>query len=180
VTTGTIVLLVAGAAVVVAVAVRSVRVVPQQRMDVVERLGRYQRTLKPGLNFLVPMVEAVRSKVDLREHSVVMPLGPMATVDSQLVELDLALRFRVIDPVRATYEVANFLRAIENVCEITSRTLIGSMPLTSALASRGDLNRALAAALDDITGKWGVRVNPVAVRRLDPVQAPFEQHSGKE
>jgi regulator of protease activity HflC (stomatin/prohibitin superfamily) len=179
VTTGTIVLLVAGA-VVVYVAARSVRVVPQHRMDVVERLGRYQRTLKPGLNFVIPAVEAVRSKVDLREQTVVMPLGPMATVDSHLIEMDVALRFRVVDPVRATYEVAHFLLAIEQVCETTSRTLIGSLPLASALASRSDLNRALAAALDDITGKWGVRVNPVEVRRLDPIQASFEQHSGKE
>jgi regulator of protease activity HflC (stomatin/prohibitin superfamily) len=179
VTTGTILLLAIGAVVVIGAA-RSVRVVPQQRMDVVERLGRYWRTLKPGLNFVIPAVEAVRNKVDLREQCVVMPLGPMATVDSQLIEMDVALRFRVVDPVRATYEVANFLLAIDNICETTSRTLIGSLPLAQALTSRSELNRALAAALDDITGKWGVRVNPVEVRRLDPVQASFEQHSGKE
>ena len=168
------------AAVVIIVAIQSVRVVPQQRMDVVEWLGRYRRVLRPGLNFLVPLVEGVRAKVDLREQTVVMPLGPMATLDSQLLEMDVALRFRVVDPVRATYEVANFLRAIEQICETTSRTLIGSMPLASALVSRSELNQALAAALDDITGKWGVRVNPVEVRRLDPLQASFEQHSGKE
>src|ERR671928_111362 len=92
--------------------IRSVRIVPQQRMDVVERLGRYQRTLKPGLNLLMPFIDAVRTKVDMREQVVSFPPQPVITSDNLVVSIDTVLYFKVVDPVRATYEIANFLQAI--------------------------------------------------------------------
>ncbi|HEX2773640.1 MAG TPA: SPFH domain-containing protein, partial [Micromonosporaceae bacterium] len=92
--------------------IRAVRIVPQQRMDVVERLGRYKRTLNPGLNLLVPFVDAVRTKVDMREQVVSFHPQPVITSDNLVVSIDTVLYFRVVDPVRATYEIANFLQAI--------------------------------------------------------------------
>src|SRR3712207_5454019 len=95
--------------------VRSVRIVPQQRMDVVERLGKYKKTLPPGLNLLVPFVDAVRTKVDMREQVVSFPPQPVITSDNLVVSIDTVLYFKVVDPVRATYEIANFLQAIEQL-----------------------------------------------------------------
>ena len=86
---------------------RLVRIVPQQRMDVVERLGRYHRTLKPGLNLLVPFFDSVRTKVDMREQVVSFPPQPVITADNLVVSIDTVLYFKVVDPVRATYEIAS-------------------------------------------------------------------------
>src|SRR6266480_5439612 len=110
---GDIVILVVAIAVMLLVVVpiaRSVRVVPQQRMDVVERLGKYQRTLKPGMNLLMPFLDKVRSKVDMREQVVSFPPQPVITSDNLVVSIDTVLYFKVVDPVRATYEIANFPR----------------------------------------------------------------------
>src|SRR3990170_738312 len=98
---------------VVIVLARTVRIVPQQRHDVVERLGKYKRTLSPGLTILVPFIDAVRTKVDMREQVVSFPPQPVITSDNLVVSIDTVLYFKVVDPVRATYEIANFLQAIE-------------------------------------------------------------------
>src|ERR1044072_9353166 len=105
---------------------RSVRIVPQQRMDVVERLGKYKRTLPPGLNLLVPFVDSVRSKVDIREQGVSFPPPPVLTSDNLVVSIDTVLYFKVVDPVRATYEISNFLQAIEQITVTTLRNVLGS------------------------------------------------------
>src|SRR3954447_13945445 len=105
---------------------RSIRIVPQQRMDVVERLGKYKRTLSPGLNLLVPFVDSVRSKVDMREQVVSFPPQPVITSDNLVVSIDTVLYFKVVDPVRATYEISNFLQAIEQLTVTTLRNVIGS------------------------------------------------------
>jgi regulator of protease activity HflC (stomatin/prohibitin superfamily) len=123
--------------------VRSVRVVPQQRMDVVERLGKYKRTLSPGLNLLIPFVDAVRNKVDMREAVVSFPPQPVITSDNLVVSIDTVLYYKVIDPVRATYEIANFLQAIEQLTVTTLRNVIGSLDLERALTSREEINRHL-------------------------------------
>src|ERR687889_547432 len=128
--------------------VRSVRIVPQQRMDVVERLGRYKRTLQPGLNLLVPFVDAVRTKVDMREQVVSFPPQPVITSDNLVVSIDTVLYFKVVDSVRATYEIANFLQAIEQLTVTTLRNVIGSVDLEKALPSRQAINPQLPSALD--------------------------------
>src|SRR5688572_206188 len=161
--------LVLGAALLAIVSVgRSVRVVPQQRMYVVERLGRYQRTLTPGLNLLVPFVDAVRARVDIREQVVSFPPQPVITSDNLVVSIDTVLYFRVTDPVKATYEIANFLQAIEQLTVTTLRNVIGSLDLERALTSREEINRHLSGVLDETTGRWGIKVTRVEIKAIEP------------
>ena len=148
--------------------VRSVRIVPQQRMDVVERLGRYKRTLNPGLNLLVPFVDAVRTKVDMREQVVSFPPQPVITSDNLVVSIDTVLYFKVVDPVRATYEISNFLQAIEQLTVTTLRNVIGSLDLERALTSREEINRHLSSVLDETTGRWGIKVTRVEIKAIEP------------
>ena len=147
---------------------RSVRVVPQQRMDVVERLGRYHRTLNPGMNLLTPFIDAVRTKVDMREQVVSFPPQPVITSDNLVVSIDTVLYFKVVDPVRATYEIANFLQAIEQLTVTTLRNVIGSMDLEKALTSRDEINRHLSGVLDETTGRWGIKVTRVEIKAIEP------------
>jgi regulator of protease activity HflC (stomatin/prohibitin superfamily) len=148
--------------------IRAVRIVPQQRNFVVERLGRYQRTLRPGLNVLVPFVDSVRTKVDLREQVVSFPPQPVITSDNLVVSIDTVLYFKVVDPVRATYEIANFLQAIEQLTVTTLRNVIGSLDLEKALTSREEINRHLSGVLDETTGRWGIKVTRVEIKAIEP------------
>ncbi|GAA1761193.1 SPFH domain-containing protein [Luedemannella helvata] len=147
---------------------KSVRVVPQQQMNVVERLGKYQRTLTPGLNVLVPYLDKIRTKVDMREQVVSFPPQPVITSDNLVVSIDTVLYFKVVDPVRATYEIANFLQAIEQLTVTTLRNVIGSMDLEKALTSREEVNRHLSTVLDETTGRWGVKVTRVEIKAIEP------------
>ncbi|GIF07288.1 SPFH domain-containing protein [Actinoplanes siamensis] len=163
-----IVLVLAIALLAIITIVRSIRIIPQQRMDVVERLGRYKRTLSPGLNLLVPFVDAVRSKVDMREQVVSFPPQPVITSDNLVVSIDTVLYFKVVDPVRATYEIANFLQAIEQLTVTTLRNVIGSLDLERALTSREEINRHLSTVLDETTGRWGIKVTRVEIKAIEP------------
>src|SRR5215468_6738532 len=147
---------------------KAIKIVPQQRMDVVERLGRYDRTLKPGLRILVPFFDSVRTKVDMREQVVSFPPQPVITSDNLVVSIDTVLYFRVVDPVRATYEISNFLQAIEQLTVTTLRNVIGSMDLEKALTSRDEINRHLSVVLDETTGRWGVKVTRVEIKAIEP------------
>ncbi|HLL67787.1 MAG TPA: SPFH domain-containing protein [Micromonosporaceae bacterium] len=156
------------AIIVITTLLRCVRVVPQQRMDVVERLGKYQRTLKPGLNLLLPFLDRVRTKVDMREQVVSFPPQPVITSDNLVVSIDTVLYFKVVDPVRATYEIANFLQAIEQLTVTTLRNVIGSFDLERALTSREEINRHLSGVLDETTGRWGIKVTRVEIKAIEP------------
>jgi regulator of protease activity HflC (stomatin/prohibitin superfamily) len=147
---------------------RSVRIVPQQRQDVVERLGKYKRTLNPGLNMLAPFVDAVRTKVDMREQVVSFPPQPVITSDNLVVSIDTVLYFKVVDAVRATYEISNFLQAIEQLTVTTLRNVIGSLDLERALTSREEINRHLSGVLDETTGRWGIKVTRVEIKAIEP------------
>ena len=147
---------------------RSVRIVPQQRMDIVERLGKYKRTLSPGLNLLVPFVDSVRNKLDMREAVVSFPPQPVITSDNLVVSIDTVLYFKVVDPVRATYEISNFLQAIEQLTVTTLRNVIGSLDLERALTSREEINRHLSGVLDETTGRWGIKVTRVEIKAIEP------------
>jgi regulator of protease activity HflC (stomatin/prohibitin superfamily) len=147
---------------------RSVRIVPQQRMDIVERLGRYRRTLKPGMNLLIPFVDKVREKVDMREAVQSFPPQPVITSDNLVVSIDTVLYYRVVDPVRATYEIASFLQAIEQLTVTTLRNVIGSMDLERALTSRDEINQHLSSVLDETTGRWGIKVTRVEIKAIEP------------
>lgn len=156
------------ALIVVITLIRAVRIVPQQRQDVVERLGKYKRTLNPGLNLLVPFIDAVRTKVDMREQVVSFPPQPVITSDNLVVSIDTVLYFKVVDSVRATYEISNFLQAIEQLTVTTLRNVIGSLDLERALTSREEINRHLSGVLDETTGRWGIKVTRVEIKAIEP------------
>jgi regulator of protease activity HflC (stomatin/prohibitin superfamily) len=155
---------------IVVVIVRSVRIIPQARAGVVERLGRYQRTLDPGLALLVPFVDRLRPLIDLREQVVSFPPQPVITEDNLVVNIDTVIYFQVTDPRAATYEIANYIAAIEQLTVTTLRNVIGGMSLEHTLTSRDRINAELRGVLDEATGKWGIRVNRVELKAIDPPQ----------
>jgi regulator of protease activity HflC (stomatin/prohibitin superfamily) len=142
---------------------RTVRIVPQARAGIVERFGRYQRTLNPGLTVLMPFVDSLKPLIDLREQVVSFPPQPVITQDNLVVQIDTVLYFTVNDPKSVTYEVANPLQAIEQITVTTLRNVIGSLTLEDALTSRDHINAQLRTVLDEATNKWGVRVNRVEI-----------------
>jgi regulator of protease activity HflC (stomatin/prohibitin superfamily) len=147
---------------------RTVRIVPQARAHVVERLGSYSRTLDAGLNTIVPFIDRVRARVDLREQVVSFAPQPVITEDNLVVRIDTVLYFQVTDPKAATYEIANFIQAIEQLTVTTLRNVIGGMDLERTLTSREQINGELRGVLDEATGKWGIRVNRVELKAIDP------------
>ncbi len=154
--------------IVLIVLIRSVRIVPQQQAYIVERLGKYLKTLQPGLNILAPFIDRVRTKVDLREQVVSFPPQPVITSDNLVVSIDTVLYFQITNPAAATYEIASFLQGIEQLTVTTLRNVIGSMDLEKTLTSRDDINRQLRGVLDEATGKWGIRVNRVEIKAIEP------------
>ena len=166
-TAGLIVVLVV-AVLVLAVLARTIRIVPQARAGVIERLGRYHRTLNPGLALVVPFVDRLRPLIDLREQVVSFPPQPVITEDNLVVNIDTVIYFQVNDPKSATYEIANYIQAIEQLTVTTLRNVIGGMALESTLTSRDEINGQLRGVLDEATGKWGIRVNRVELKAIDP------------
>ncbi|NGY66503.1 SPFH/Band 7/PHB domain protein [Lentzea sp. NEAU-D13] len=150
---------------------RAVRIVPQARARNVERLGRYQRTLKPGLNFVIPYIDRVYPAIDLREQVVSFQPQPVITEDNLVVQIDTVLYFQVTDPRAAAYEIASFLQAVEQLTVTTLRNVVGSMDLEKTLTSRDTINNQLRGVLDEATGKWGLRVNRVEIKAIDPPQS---------
>jgi regulator of protease activity HflC (stomatin/prohibitin superfamily) len=148
--------------------VRAVRIVPQARARNVERLGRYQRTLRPGLNFVIPYIDRVYPMIDLREQVVSFVPQPVITEDNLVVEIDTVLYFQVTDPRAAAYEIASYLQAVEQLTVTTLRNVVGSMDLEVTLTSRDRINSLLRGVLDEATGKWGLRVNRVEIKAIDP------------
>jgi regulator of protease activity HflC (stomatin/prohibitin superfamily) len=147
---------------------RAVRIVPQARARNVERLGRYSRTLQPGLNFVNPYIDRVYPAIDLRETVVSFQPQPVITEDNLVVEIDTVLYFQVTDPRAAAYEIASYLQAVEQLTVTTLRNVVGSMDLEKTLTSRDTINSQLRGVLDEATGKWGIRVNRVEIKAIDP------------
>jgi len=147
---------------------RTVRIIPQARAGVVERLGRYSRTLSPGLTIVVPFVDRIRDMIDLREQVVSFDPQPVITEDNLVVSIDSVIYFQVTDPKSATYEIANYIQAIEQLTVTTLRNVIGGMALEKTLTSRDEINAQLRGVLDEATGKWGIRVNRVELKAIDP------------
>ncbi len=153
---------------VVVVLAKTVRIVPQARAGVVERFGKYRQTLTAGLNIVMPFVDKVRYLIDLREQVVSFPPQPVITEDNLVVEIDTVIYFQVTDPVRATYEIANYIQAVEQLTMTTLRNIVGGMDLEQTLTSRDEINSGLRGVLDEATGKWGIRVNRVEIKGIDP------------
>jgi regulator of protease activity HflC (stomatin/prohibitin superfamily) len=147
---------------------KSVRIVPQARAGIVERLGRFNRTLDPGLTVVVPFVDRVLPLIDLREQVVSFPPQPVITQDNLVVSIDTVIYYQVTDPKAATYEIANYIQGIEQLTVTTLRNVIGGMDLERTLTSREEINNALRGVLDEATGKWGIRVNRVELKAIDP------------
>jgi len=150
------------------VAAKTVRIIPQARAGVVERLGRYSRTLDPGLAIVVPFIDRVRPLIDLREQVVTFPPQPVITEDNVSVGIDTVLYFTITDPKSASYEVANPLQAIEQLTVTTLRNIVGDLTLEETLTSRDQVNTRLRLVLDERTGKWGIRINGVEIKSIDP------------
>src|ERR687893_1405688 len=162
-----IVLIVIAAVVLITIS-RGVRIVPQARAGIVERLGRYHRTLDPGLALVVPYVDRVKPLLDLREQVVSFPPQPVITEDNLTIQIDTVIYFQVTDPKAATYEISDYLAAIEQLTTTTLRNVIGGMNLEETLTSRDKVSTALRVVLDEATGKWGIRVNRVELKAVDP------------
>jgi len=164
---GTI-LLVVFIALVVLVISRSIRIVPQASAGIVERFGRYHRTLNAGLNMVTPFVDRLRPLIDLREQVVSFPPQPVITRDNLVVGIDTVIYFQVTDARAATYEVANYITAVEQLTVTTLRNVVGGMELEHALTSRDQINSELRKELDEATGKWGIRVGRVELKAIEP------------
>ena len=147
---------------------KTVRIVPQQTTLIIERLGRYSRTLEGGIHILVPFVDKVRASIDLREQVVSFPPQPVITSDNLVVNIDTVIYYTVIDSKSAVYEIANFIQGIEQLTVTTLRNVIGSLDLEQTLTSRDQINGQLRGALDEATGRWGIRVNRVELKAIDP------------
>jgi regulator of protease activity HflC (stomatin/prohibitin superfamily) len=153
---------------VVITVMRSIRIVPQARARNVERLGRYRKTLEPGLNFVIPGIDRVKPIIDLREQVVSFNGAPVITEDNLVVLIDTVLFFQVTDPRAADYEIVNYIQAIEQITATMLRSVIGSMDLEQTLTSRDKINALLRGVLDDASGKWGIRVTRVELKAIDP------------
>ena len=147
---------------------RSVRIIPQARARNVERFGRYRKTLEPGMNFIIPVVDRVKPLIDLREQVVAFKGQPVITEDNLVVLIDTVLFFQVTDPRAADYEIVDYIQAIEQLTATMLRSVIGSMDLEQTLTSRDRINKLLRGVLDEASGKWGIRVTRVEIKAIDP------------
>src|SRR5215468_9735805 len=148
--------------------IRAVQIVPQAQAGIVERFGRYHRTLYAGLNLVMPFIDRLRPLIDLREQVVSFPPQPVITKDNLVVSIDSVIYFQVTDPKAATYEIANYIAAIEQLTVTTLRNVIGGLTLEATLTSRDEINNQLRCGRDEATGKWGIRVNRVELKAIDP------------
>lgn len=156
------------AIVVVFTLMRSIRIIPQARSAVVERLGRYDRTMEAGLRILVPFIDRIRHNADLREQVVSFPPQPVITEDNLVVNIDSVIYHQITDAKAATYEIADYIQGIEQLTVTTLRNVIGGMTLEDTLTSRDQINKQLRGVLDEATGRWGIRVNRVELKAVDP------------
>jgi regulator of protease activity HflC (stomatin/prohibitin superfamily) len=163
-----LIVLLAVAALVLLTLWRTIKIIPQAQAGLVERLGRYQRTLSAGVALLIPFVDRLRPLIDLREQVVSFQPQSVITEDNLVVNIDTVLYFQITDPKAATYEVQNYIQAIEQLTVTTVRNVIGGMELEESLTSRDKINAQLRGVLDEATGKWGIRVNRVELKAIDP------------
>ncbi|MGH3946310.1 MAG: SPFH domain-containing protein, partial [Pseudonocardiaceae bacterium] len=153
---------------IVVTVIKAVVVIPQATSAVVERLGRYRSTFTPGLNFLVPFIDRIRARIDLRERVVSFPPQPVITKDNLTVSIDTVVYFQVTNPKDAVYEIADYIGAVEQLTTTTLRNVVGGMSLEDTLTSRDFINGQLSEVLDEATGRWGIRVGRVELKAIDP------------
>ncbi|MEV0946655.1 SPFH domain-containing protein [Rhodococcus sp. NPDC049939] len=147
---------------------KSVALIPQADAAVIERLGRYSRTISGQLTFLIPFVDRIRAKVDLRERVVSFPPQPVITQDNLTLSIDTVVYFQVTNPHAAVYEISNYIVGVEQLTTTTLRNVVGGMTLEDTLTSRDSINGQLRGVLDEATGRWGLRVARVELKSIDP------------
>jgi len=152
----------------VVIVVGAIKIIPQASAGIIERLGKYHRTLGPGLNLILPGIDRLRPLVDLREKVVSFPPQPVITEDNLVVNIDTVIYFQVTNAKSATYEIENYIQGIEQLVVTTLRNSVGSLDLEKALTSRDHINTILRGVLDEATSKWGVRVNRVEIKAIEP------------
>src|SRR5215216_4874530 len=157
--------LVVFAAIIVA---KSIALIPQAEAAVIERLGRYSKTVSGQLTLLLPFVDKIRARVDLRERVVSFPPQPVITEDNLTVNIDTVVYFQVTNPQAAVYQISNYIVGVEQLTTTTLRNVIGGMTLEQTLTSRDEINGQLRGVLDEATGKWGIRVNRVELKSVEP------------
>jgi regulator of protease activity HflC (stomatin/prohibitin superfamily) len=163
--------------------IRSVRIVPQARAGIVERFGRYHRTLHAGLNLVMPFIDRLLPLIDLREQVVSFPPQPVITKDNLVVHIDTVIYFQVTDPQAATYEIVSYPAAVEQLTVTTLRNVVGGMDLETTLTSRDNINGELRRELDEATGRWGLRVSRVELKAIEPpssIQGSMEKQMRAE
>ena len=153
---------------VIVAVVKAVQVIPQATAAVIERLGKYKATAPPGLTFLVPFIDKIRARIDLREQVVSFPPQPVITQDNLTVSIDTVVYFQVTDPKSAVYEISNYIVGVEQLTTTTLRNVVGGMSLEDTLTSRDEINQQLRGVLDEATGRWGIRVARVELKAIDP------------
>jgi regulator of protease activity HflC (stomatin/prohibitin superfamily) len=173
VTEGTVLLVVVALLVLLVVVslIKAVQIIPQATAAVIERLGRFKGTADPGLVFLVPFVDRVRERIDLREQVVSFPPQPVITQDNLTVNIDTVVYFQVTDPKSAIYEISDYITGVEQITTTTLRNVVGGMTLEGTLTSRDQINTVLRGELDEATGRWGIRVGRVEIKAIDPPQS---------
>ncbi len=148
--------------------VKAIMVVPQAQSAVIERLGRFRTVASPGLTFLVPFLDKVRARIDLREQVVSFPPQPVITEDNLTVNIDTVVYFQVTDSRAAVYEISNYIIGVEQLTTTTLRNVVGGMSLEETLTSRDSINTQLRGVLDEATGRWGIRVARVELKAIEP------------
>ena len=162
------ILLIALVVVVVMLLAATLKIIRQQQVAIVERLGKFRKVLDPGPHLVVPFLDQIRYALDMREEVVPFPPQGVITEDNLIVSIDSVIYFQIVDPVRAAYEAQNYRAAIEQLTMTTLRNIIGGMDLEATLTSREEINKRLRAVLDEATGKWGIKVNRVELRTIEP------------
>ena len=157
---------------------KSVALIPQAEAAVIERLGRYSRTVSGQLTLLVPFIDRIRARIDLRERVVSFPPQPVITEDNLTLAIDTVVYFQVTNPQAAVYEISNYIVGVEQLTTTTLRNVVGGMNLEQTFTSRDQINQQLRGVLDEATGRWGLRVARVELRSIDPppsIQASMEK-----
>jgi len=165
---GTIIVIVIVVVLVLIILAKSITTIHQAEKAVVERFGRYKETLDPGLRFLLPFVDSLKARVDMRETVLDITPQPVITKDNVTVTVDAVVYYYVTEARAVIYEVANFYAAITKLAQTNLRNVIGDMSLDETLTSRERINAALRETLDEATDRWGVRVTRVEVKEIEP------------
>ncbi|MCR5354440.1 MAG: paraslipin, partial [Lachnospiraceae bacterium] len=157
--------------VLVVILILGIKIVPQQHAYVIERLGKYKKTITAGLNIIIPIIDVVRVNVNLKEQVADFPPQPVITKDNVTMQIDTVVYFKIVDPAAYAYGVENPIMAIENLTATTLRNIIGDMELDETLTSRDKVNAQLCAIIDEATDPWGIKINRVELKNIMPPKA---------